>query len=247
MMPAVLSRFLPFLWVIAPVVLVLPPLCAAEEKINADGHPIVPGFERFFADTGSGAVKGGRLLLGELSCTSCHKPEAGQEALLPRKQAPILDGVGSRVSRSYLRKFLRDPKAIKPGTTMPNLFLALPEAERKEKIEALVHFLASTGTLKQARPDRKSIALGKQLYHQVGCVACHGSRDDNGNPAKLLATSVPLGDLGAKYSIGSLAHFLENPHEVRPSGRMPGILNEEEAKQVANYLLQGQWFPELAV
>jgi len=212
-----------------------------------DGHPIVPGFERLYAAPGVDAVKGGRLLLGELNCLSCHKPEEGQEEALPRKQAPILDGVGGRLRRSYLRKFLRNPKAIKPGTTMPNLFAAMPEAERAEKIEALVHFLAATGTLKRERPDRRAFALGKQLYHQVGCVACHGSRDDKGNPSKLLASSVPLGDLGAKYSIGSLAHFLENPHEVRPSGRMPGILNEEEAKQVANYLLQGQWFPELAV
>ncbi len=246
-MPAVLSRFLPFLFLISPVVLVLPRLCATEGKINADGHPIVPGFERFYAGAGSDAVKGGRLLLSELSCTSCHKPEAGQEATLPRKQAPILDGVGGRVRRSYLRKFLRDPKAIKPGTTMPNLFAALPEAERGTKIEALVHFLASTDILKKQRPDPKSIALGKQLYHQVGCVACHGSRDDNGNTAKHLATSVPLGDLRSKYSLASLAAFLENPLAVRPSGRMPGILNHDEAEQVANYLLQGQLLPETPV
>jgi mono/diheme cytochrome c family protein len=205
-----------------------------------NAHPIVPGFERFYADSATDAIKGGRLLLSELNCLSCHKPQAAQEAVLPRKQAPILDGVGGRIRRSYLRKFLRDPQAIKPGTTMPNLFAAVPEAERDAKIEALVHFLAAAGAPKQERPDRKAISLGKQLYHQVGCVACHGSRDDKGNAAKLLPTSVPLGDLRGKYSIASLGAFLENPQTVRPSGRMPGILNKQEAKQVANYLLQGQ-------
>jgi mono/diheme cytochrome c family protein len=211
----------------------------AAEKAKQDGHPIVPGFERFHA-SGTDAVKGGRLLLGELNCISCHTPESGQESQLQRKQAPILDRVGERVRRSYLRKFLRDPRAIKSGTTMPNLFAAMPEAERGEKIEALVHFLAATGTLKQERADTKAAAAGQQLYHQVGCVACHGSRDNNGDAEKLLATSVPLGDLRGKYSIRSLAVFLENPHAVRPSGRMPGILNNPEAKQVANYLLRGQ-------
>src|SRR5579885_3066313 len=44
MMPAVLSRFLSFLFVALPFVLVSPPLCAAEGWTNADGHPIVPGF-----------------------------------------------------------------------------------------------------------------------------------------------------------------------------------------------------------
>ncbi|HWG46567.1 MAG TPA: c-type cytochrome [Gemmataceae bacterium] len=212
---------------------------------SRDGHPIVAGFERFHAG-GADAAKGGRLLLGELNCISCHRPETSQEPRLQRKQAPILDGVGNRVRRSYLRKYLRDPKAIKPGSTMPDLLAGLPEAERGQTIEALVHFLASTGTLRQGRPDIKSIALGKQLFHQVGCVACHGTRDNAGNAAKLLSTSVPLGDLRAKYSLLSLAAFLENPHTVRPSGRMPGILTNQEAKQVANYLLQGVGFVDAA-
>src|SRR5262249_42472186 len=77
----------------------------AEKAINRHGHPIVPGFERFHA-SGADAVKGGRLLLSELNCVSCHKPDAGQEAWLRRKQAPILDSVGGRVRRSYFRKFL---------------------------------------------------------------------------------------------------------------------------------------------
>jgi mono/diheme cytochrome c family protein len=215
----------------------------AAEKAKPADHPIVAGFERFHA-SGASAIEGGRLLLDELNCVGCHKPEAAQEARLRRKQAPILDGVGGRVRRSYFRKFLSDPRAVKPGSTMPNLLASIPEAERKTTIEALVHFLASTGTLKQERPDTKSIAQGQTLYHQVGCVACHGSRDKAGNADKVLATSVPLGDLRAKYSLSSLAAFLENPHVVRPSGRMPGILPKKETKQVANYLLQGLAFAQ---
>src|SRR5262249_22256676 len=74
---------------------------------------------------------------------------------------------------------------------------------------------------------------------KVCCVACHGTRDANGNPDKLLPTSVPLGDLRSKYTIASLTVFLDNPHQVRPSGRMPKILNTKEAREVANYLMQG--------
>lgn len=229
-----------------PFLLVPTDLSAAPKKPNADGHPIVPGFERFYTEGQVGnlphlsAVEGGRLLLGELNCISCHKPESGSESPRRRKQAPVLDHIGGRVRRSYLRKFLRGPQAIEPGTTMPDLFAAVPEAERGPRIEALVHFLASTGTLKRQRFDRRAAAAGQQLYHQVGCVACHGSRDANGDADKVLATSVPLGDLRGKYSIHSLAVFLEDPHAVRPSGRMPGLLNKQEAKQVAHYLLRGQ-------
>src|SRR6185312_7826698 len=89
---------------------------AADTPAKPADHPIVPGFERFHTGAGVDAAKGGRLLLGELNCVSCHRPETSQEPQLSRKQAPILDGVGARVRRSYLRKFLSDPHAIKPGT-----------------------------------------------------------------------------------------------------------------------------------
>ena len=123
---------------------------------------------------------------------------------------------------------------------MPKMFAGLPEKERAENIEALVHYLSATGTLKQERPDRKAATEGKDLYHKVGCVACHGSRDSLGNVEKTLPTSVPLGDLRGKYSVSSLAAFLQNPHSVRPSGRMPALLLQaKEANAVANFLLQG--------
>src|SRR5207253_8876721 len=134
------------------------------------------GFARFFADVPGGSVKGGQLLLNELNCVSCHRPEPAQEATLLRKQAPVLDGVGTRVRRSYLRKFLTDPQALKPGTAMPRLFADLPEKEGAAKVEALAHFLASTGSLKGERSERKLIIAGKEVYHKAGCVACHGTR-----------------------------------------------------------------------
>jgi mono/diheme cytochrome c family protein len=213
---------------------------SAEKTSKPDGHPIVPGFERFYGEASSNRLEGGRLLLGELGCSSCHKPDGDPKTLAANKQAPILDNVGGRLRHSFFRKFLRDPQALKPGTTMPNLLAGLDEAERDRHVEALTHFLASTGTLKPTRADAVAAVQGKQIYHQSGCVACHGTRDNNGNTDKILPSSASLGDLRAKYTIGSLASFLENPHVIRPSGRMPGILNNNEANQVANYLLRGQ-------
>ncbi len=122
---------------------------------------------------------------------------------------------------------------------MPNVFVGMDADEKKAKVEALVHYLASTGSPAPARPDRKGINVGQDLYSKVGCVACHGTRDAKGEQDKTFATSVPLGDLKAKYNLASLKAFLENPLQTRPHGRMPGILNAKEASEVANYLLQG--------
>jgi cbb3-type cytochrome oxidase cytochrome c subunit len=204
-----------------------------------DAHAVIPGFERFYSGPKADAVHGGRLLLGELSCTSCHHADATRESFVLRKPGPVLDGVGARVKRGFLRRFLADPQAVKPGTSMPSVLGTLPEQTRAEMIEDLVHFLASTGSLSQARPEKKLIAVGRDIYSRIGCVACHGPRDADARAGKLLPTSVNLGDLGAKYSLASLAAFLQDPHRSRPGGRMPALLSATDARAVANYLLQG--------
>ena len=48
-------------------------LCACmllTEVLNA--APVVPGYNRFFSESGEASVDAGLLLLGELNCTSCH-------------------------------------------------------------------------------------------------------------------------------------------------------------------------------
>lgn len=197
--------------------------------------PIVAGFQRFYDSENGNQAQGGSLLLSELNCVACHQPT---DASTIRKQAPVLDQVGSRVRIDHLRRFLADPHTVKPGTTMPHLLANDPE--QANKVEALVHFLAQTGSVKQERFDRRNVGPGQDLYSKVGCVACHGPRDGLGQAEKNLpSTAVPLGDLKTKYSVASLTSFLENPHQARPSGRMPKILNTDEARKVATYLLQG--------
>jgi mono/diheme cytochrome c family protein len=222
-----MPRYSSFSLALLGMALLYPPLSAASPD-----HSIVPGFERF-ADTKTDP-DAGRLLLGELNCVSCHQTT---ETAILRKQAPILDGVGNRVRATAIAKFLADPQTFKPGTTMPNLLADDPE--KAKKIEALVHFLVSTGTLRESPINAKDVTTGQNLYNEIGCVACHGSRDAKGLPDKTAATSVPLGDLKAKYALPGLSAFLENPLTVRPSGRMPHLLNAKEAREVASYLLQG--------
>src|SRR4051794_6975240 len=101
--------------------------CAARAAVPA--RPVVPGFERFGTGDKAGLARGGRLLAGELGCAACHLP--GDTAPAPRRQAPVLSDVGGRVRAGYLKKFLADPQAAKPGTLMPNLLLGDPERDRK--------------------------------------------------------------------------------------------------------------------
>ncbi|MFO0881120.1 MAG: c-type cytochrome [Gemmataceae bacterium] len=202
----------------------------------APSRPVVAGYERFHAGEKANLAAGGRLLLGELGCAACHEGGSG------KRQAPILDRVGDRVRSSFIRQLLANPHKTKPGTLMPDLLAGDPEKEAK--IEALVHLLASTGALQHERPAPKGVGQGFDLYHKVGCVACHGTRTGRGEPDKLLSTSVPMSDLKTKYTIASLATFLQDPLHSRPAGRMPRLLNKaEEARAVATFLLQGVVVP----
>jgi mono/diheme cytochrome c family protein len=201
----------------------------------ADAHPRVAPFERFYSAAPSDGVTGGQLLLGELNCTSCHQADPSFAGFVVKKPAPILDTVGNRVRPQYLLKFLSDPQATKPGTTMPNVLATLPETERKEKVEAIVHFLASTGTLSESAALRQSVNRGEMLYHSIGCVACHDPRkEENQQP---LPTSIILGTPSRKYTIPGLTQFLADPLAVRPGGRMPHVVNDAtEARDIAAYL-----------
>lgn len=201
-------------------------------------EPIVPAFARFHGTPSLDDAAAGKLLLGELNCTSCHAVDAALGEHLSPKRAPILSGVGDRVRPEFLRALLADPQHAKPGTTMPDVLAGLPAKERERQVEALTHFLASTATepLRDRFVDRDAVKRGEQLFHDVGCAACHGSRRPGVEP---LAFAVPLGDPAAKFAVTSLAEFLFDPLKVRPSGRMPKLnLTEDEARDVASYFLK---------
>ena len=198
-------------------------------------RPIHPGFERFYASGLGDPSEGGRLLLGELNCTSCHAADDTLKNFVDKKQAPNLEEAGKRLQAEWMAEFLSDPHGVKPGTTMPDLFANWNPADKASTIQALVSFLASNGTLIEAAGDSGAAKRGESLFHTVGCVACHAAKKGDATP---VATSVPLASVERKYTIPSLVEFLKNPQHVRSSGRMPAMhLNDQEAKDLANYLL----------
>ena len=202
-----------------------------QDILPAPNHVVVPTYERF-RKTQLPAATAGRLLISELNCQSCHRSEIS--SALPQRQAPILTRVASRVTPEFLKQFISNPQHVKPGTAMPAV---LSGEDAVKQAEALTHFLAADGTVVPAPVSAGSIARGDRLFHSLGCAACHG--DQQISAAERPSYVMPLGQLDAKYTVGSLFSFLKDPHAVRPSGRMPSLnLSDEEARDVANYLLQ---------
>ncbi len=182
----------------------------------------------------------GLVLLGELGCVACHSQGPGEAAVeVPR--GPDLATVGSRVQADYLVHFLEAPLEAEPGTRMPDLLRGLEKAARGAAAEALAHYLRSMAPpIASVEPaDPAATARGRELFHTIGCVACHAPRDAMGAELPVPAAE-PLGRLEAKYVLSSLRTFLLTPHEARPAGRMPDLhLTPSEAHDVSHYLLAG--------
>lgn len=203
--------------------------------------PVVPGHARFYAEADP-SVEAGLLLLGELNCISCHKPVESLVSAFSIKKAPILDSVGSRIRSGFMMSFLDNPKAAKPGTTMPNVLAGMEAGKKRRIVEELTHFLASTGSVNDSTISPQAASRGRLLFNTVGCLACHDPQEGE-NTA--INGSIRFPVLSEKYTLASLANFLKNPHQVRPSGRMPSLnLNDKEVLDVASYLLRDLKLPD---
>lgn len=184
----------------------------------------------------------GLVLLRKYNCAACHTPSAQLVGAL-RLGAPNLRWSAKKLNPLHLAKFIADSAVVKPGTTMPQLMAHLDESDRFDSAKAIVEYLVSldgSTYVKDlaAATDSTAAARGQDLFHSVGCVACHAPRNDRA-VEQPLSTSVPLGVLSGKYSVLALTEFLENPHAVRPSGRMPNLqLTHRESVDVSSYLLQ---------
>ncbi|TWT64997.1 family 16 glycoside hydrolase [Allorhodopirellula solitaria] len=198
-------------------------------------RPIVPGFERFVASDSTPLAEAGEILMASLACTACH---AADETLTPAQLGPDLSEVAGRVRADALVAMIANPHATKRGTTMPDPWPGADGPTRQQNSEKIASYLMLRGqgqiadrVVSQTLADR-----GNELYHSIGCVACHGSLDED-SPTTPLATTVPLGQTHRKYTVPSLIHFLQNCTTIRGGLRMPAMVGTpDEVAAVAAYL-----------
>ncbi len=91
------------------------------DNMDLNGFPPKPTIQM----TGSPATAlqaSNRPHLFDQVCTACHAVDGRGGRV-----GPALDGVGDRWDATYLTRWLHDPGAVKPGTTMPMLGLTDPQ------------------------------------------------------------------------------------------------------------------------
>jgi len=154
---------------------------------SAEQPPLVAAFERFARHHEIAGPVAGQLLISELNCTACH---ANADPILQPKLGPNLAAVGNRLDLDWAERFIADPAAVKPGTTMPDVLHERPQHQRAEIAAALRAYL---GSLRQPLREVQGSGAnpvphefwnlgdpeqGRILYHRVGCVACHQPDSD---------------------------------------------------------------------
>ncbi len=189
--------------------------------------------------TASEMKRRGRMVFAEQNCAKCHAPESGFGAQpMPEigEIAPILTGIGDRVSEEWLRLWLADPKALKPSTHMPMMVdPSTPEGLQKAADLAAYLMESKLGSKPAEAPDQKLVKSGGVLFHELGCVGCHdraGAEADKSDTRR-----VPLNNVASKYQAGQLADFLKKPEAFHPFTAMPNFqLKDEEASALAVFL-----------
>ncbi len=184
----------------------------------------VPGSALFHLKTkepdGADAlVEQGRALAEEFGCVNCH--DAGSSSLEARR-GPDLSHLADRIQEAWVLPWLDDPQAFRAGARMP---VMLDQDERRDVARYLVSLRDVDSAGRRRRADSVEIYDGHDLYTSVGCTACHG---DGG---------VALGGIASKWKLPALVDYLREPASVDRSGRMPAMLDGEEAAMVGAYLM----------
>lgn len=166
-------------------------------------------------------------LMARYDCLACHAPDSALRDRLYPNVAPTLKGITKRARTNWLKDFLQDPRGSRPGTHHPHQLIAFPDQARGQVAEDIVHFLARADgegarSLEPYSTNASVLERGRQLFHSVGCVVCHGPQE---------------AEFDLEYSLAELQSFeaVEEEEFIEE--------DEEEPVPVRSGVLEPKWTP----
>lgn len=192
------------------------------------------------------AAERGRMLLAKKGCTMCHTPEQKESVSIGVRRAPNLASTSRYASLEWIERWVADPSSIRAHADMPALLDG--EVDSRQTALDLAHYVHRFARERAPKADwEPAPEAGRKLFHQLGCVACHGALsspsevfDDPQQSKEVPNVPVPhpYGDLAGKWTRGGLAEFLREPTRLHPDGRMPNFsLSEPDSRALADYLV----------
>ena len=184
----------------------------------------------------------GRELMVVRGCVGCHKVKNLEDVT---KAGPSLLRLRGKLKKEFVEKWVWSPKSFNPAAKMPSFFQQSNNdssdsdafAKTKAELHAVVDFIyerSENYTPNQA-PGPGSVASGKKLFHEVGCLACHGINDVTSHHADF---APDLSAVGSKLSSSFVYTWIKNPRHFNPDTRMPSLrLSDQEASDITAYLI----------
>ncbi len=195
-------------------------------------------------------------------CTGCHtiggEGSFGPDLTDNRQVGPNLKHLGSKVTKDWALKWIKNPHAFRPDTRMPRFYEVsnneAPEDRPKvhAEIHAMAHYLFAVSTPPKEfvdPPVEGHAEKGKDLFFSKGCMACHSHKEyaPDGLPAgaQPFASSnfgPNLSNIAAKFDPKTgfkwLANWIKNPEAYHPKSLMPNLqLSWEDSADIAAWLL----------
>jgi mono/diheme cytochrome c family protein len=175
----------------------------------------------------------GRKLIRESNCVGCHKLAGYQ-----KEWVPSLDGIGSKVNRTWLVNWLKNPQGYFAKAKMPNFLLTDDEAATLADFLMSFKSFAGGATLDSlpAVPSaateaqkKKRTDLGAKIFSEARCISCHLINGKGGYVA------TDLGKVASKTSPAWLYNYIANPKRLQPGVVMPrfGFVKDELLSVVA--------------
>lgn len=122
-------------------------------------------------------------------CTGCHAiggpGSFGPDLTEEPQVGPNLAHVGSKVSRDWIVKWIKNPHAFRPDSRMPRFYGVTNNNADKDQpksnaeVQAIAHYLFAKSTAPSGfvdPPAKSDAEKGKELFLQKGCMACHSHR-----------------------------------------------------------------------
>jgi mono/diheme cytochrome c family protein len=198
----------------------------------------------------------GRELLLTLNCVGCHRLQGVER---PGMLGPDLTNVGTKVTRSWIYKWLKDPRTITAtdGSVLVNGYENLDEPRMpkfrlsEKELRALSGYLSTlaskpipayifdpkTVAMWEKRPDL--VDQGETRFRQMFCTTCHSLAVTRAGETKMIGGDIgpELTKVGSKVNPDWLAAWLRNPQAYLPHSKMPRYQwSEQDLYVVSKYI-----------
>jgi len=178
-------------------------------------------------------VNAGKKVWHKYDCIGCHTILGNGSYF-----APDMTKATVRKPKSYLKKYIMNPRAIRTDASMPILGISDKEAD---DLMAFLDWISKVDTngwppepILSAASRRKATSAGQLLFQQEDCSACHQINGIGG------VAGPDLTHIGStRPDINWHIAHLRDPESAVPGSAMPDYahLSNPDLNDLANYLI----------